>query len=154
MILKVQMGYECTKILSEAMIGARCSNHLILRCTAFLGEGSRKNSLKKIIEDENPTITLTPDSEFNYVLYKDVLKFINTATEKDLQGIYNIASSENIELSKVAEMCKKQVQFGSYTYKVGKIDNTKAISVNPEFKKTSKQVIQKYITIWQKKGTF
>ena len=67
--------------------------------------------------------------------------------EKDLQGIYNIASSENIQLSKVAEMFKKKVIFGEYRYNVGYIDNTKAASLFPAFKKTSKEIIKEFITL-------
>ncbi|MCH8987046.1 NAD-dependent epimerase/dehydratase family protein [Patescibacteria group bacterium] len=139
--------YGITKLISESIVKARSKNSLIMRSTAFLGLYSRKNSLKRIIEDEEPIVTLTSDSEFNYILYSDVLEFLQTAIEKDLQGIYNIASCENIKLSEVAEMFEKQVGFGEYTYLVGNIDNTKAVSIHPAFKKTSKQIIKEFTTL-------
>lgn len=139
--------YGITKLMAESIVQAQCPNFLIMRCSAFLGPYMRKNSLKKIREDEKPAVTLTPDSECNYVLYEDVLKFVQAAVKKDIQGIYNIASSENIKFAEVADMFKKQVAFGEYKYVVGNIDNTKATRVHPAFQKTSKQVIQEYARI-------
>ena len=143
---RVERLYGFTKLIAESIVKEYGNSWLIMRCSAFLGKGSRKNSLKKIIEDEQPVVTLTPDSEFNYVLYKDVLEFVKTAMEKDLQGIYNIASSENIRLSKVAEMFHKSVTFGGYKYAVGNIDNQKAISVVPAFQRTPQEIIKEFET--------
>jgi len=139
--------YGITKLISESVVREYAKEHLIVRSTAFLGPYSRKSSLRKIIEDEEPVVTLTPDSEFNYVLYEHVLEFIRIAIEKDVKGIYNIASSENIQLSEVAEMFKKNVTFGEYRYTVGHIDNTKAASLFPAFKKTSQEIIKEFITL-------
>lgn len=137
--------YAKTKLLSEGLIRENCSNFLILRCTALLGKDSRENSLIKIIKKKNPTLTLSADSVFNYILHKDILDFIKLAVKKDLQGIYNLASSENITLSDVENLLKKQVNFGTYTYDVGEIDNSKISGVFPAFKKTSKEAILQFI---------
>lgn len=137
--------YEITKLISESLIQNLCSNYLILRCAALLGKNSKKNSLIKIIKENHPTLTLSADSSLNYILHKDVLKFIRIAIEKNLQGIYNLASSKNITLSQVAKALKKQVHFGNYTYNVGNIDNTKVVTVYPAFKKTSQEVITTFI---------
>ncbi len=136
--------YAKTKLLSEEVVRKNCPNFLILRCSALLGKDSRKNSLIKIIQDDNPTLTLSPDSSFNYILHKDVLGFIKLAAEKDLQGIYNLASSDNITLSKVAGLFKRKVNFGNYIYNVGDIDNSKASILLLAFKKTSEEVISQF----------
>lgn len=139
--------YGITKLISESIVKVRSQNYLITRNSAFLGPYSRKNSLRKIMEDDLSVVTLGADSEFNYILYSDVLEFLQAAIEKDLQGIYNIASSENIKLSEVAKMFEKQVEFGEYQYNVGRVDNAKAVSIQSVFKKTSKQIIKEFTTL-------
>lgn len=137
--------YGITKLISESIIRNYCKNFLILRGSAFLGEYSRKNSLIKIIEEKNCVLTLTGDSEFNYVLYSDILDFLKTAIKKNLKGIYNLASSKNITLSEAAKIFGKKVRFGKYNYRVGKISNRKISSVSLVFKKTSQEIIKQFI---------
>lgn len=145
---KAENLYSKTKILSEDLIIKNCPNFLILRCTALLGSDSRQNSLIKIIKERNPTLTLSAESVFNYILHKDVLEFIKLAIGKDLQGIYNLASSENITLSEVADLVGKQVNFGNYTYNVGNIDTSKIRAILPAFNKTSKEVLIRFFSIY------
>ena len=136
--------YATTKLMSESIIKNMCPNYLILRCSTLLGHDSRENSLIKIIKEKNPTVTLSPESVFNFILHKDVLAFVKTAIEKDLQGIYNIVSSENITLSQIAELLGKKVTFGKYQYNAGSIDNIKAAKLHPGFQKTSGEVIDEF----------
>ncbi len=136
--------YAKTKLLSEEVVKKNCPNFLILRCSALLGKDSRKNSLIKIIQDDSPTLILSPDSSFNYILHKDVLEFIKFAIEKDLQGIYNLASYKNITLKQVADLVKKKVNFGRDIYSVGYIDNSKVTSITPSFEKTSEEIIEEF----------
>lgn len=144
-INKTDSLYAKTKILSEEVVKKNCPNFLILRCSALLGKDSRKNSLIKIIQDENPTLTLSSDSSFNYILHKDVSDFIKLAIEKDLQGIYNLVSSNNITLKQVANLVNKKVSFGEYKYNVGYIDNGKTTLATSLFEKTSEEVIKQFI---------
>ena len=136
--------YEITKLFSESLIQTLCPNLLILRCAALLGKDSKENSLIKIIREDNPTLTVSADSIFNFILHTDVLEFIKKAIENDLQGIYNLASSKNITLKQVADLVKKKVTFGDYVYNVGNIDNSKTRSVTPAFKKTSEEIIVEF----------
>ena len=137
--------YAITKLISESIVKQHCPDFLILRCSAFLGKYSRRNSLLRIIEDENCVLTLSGESEFYYILYPDVLEFIKYAIDNGLTGIYNVASSDSITLSEVADILGKKVEFGSYKYGVGKIDNSKISAVFPAFNKTSKEVIRQFI---------
>ncbi len=73
-----------------------------------------------------------------------MLAFIQLAIEKDLQGIYNLSSSKNITLRKIAELLEKKVTFGTYRYTVGDIDNHKVSQIRPSFKKTSLEVIDEF----------
>lgn len=144
---KVSNMYGFTKLASESLIRNLCPNFLILRCAALLGKDSNENSLIKISKEARPTLTLSSNSVFNYILHKDVLEFIKLAIGKDLQGIYNLASSKNIALTEVAAMLGKKVDFGNYVYNTGKIENSKITSIFPAFKKTSKEVILEFTKI-------
>lgn len=112
--------------------------------TTLLGRDARENSLIKIIKEKNFTLTLAADSTFNFILHKDVLEFIKIAIGKDLQGIYNIVSSENIRISRLVKLLGKKVNFGEYIYNVGKIDNKKVSELLPSIKKSSEEVINKF----------
>lgn len=134
------------KLLSESIVKHYCLNYLILRPTAFLGKYSRRNSLIKIIEDKDCTLTLSGHSRFNYVLYSDILDFIKTSIEKDVKGVYNVASAGgSVTLSEIAKRLGKKVQFGNYNYDVGNISNNKISSFSPNFKKTNSEVINQFI---------
>jgi len=136
--------YAVTKLMSETIVRNNCKNCLILRASGLLGKYSRKNSLIKIISEKKCSLTLSEKSEFNYVLHSDVLDFIKFAIKENLQGIYNMVSSQNITLLEIANMFNKKVNFGSYVYKTGQIDNNKIASVFPIFKKTSKEIVNKF----------
>jgi len=137
--------YGITKLMSESIIRKYSKNYLIMRATALLGKYSRKNSLLKIIEDDDVDLTLSKESTFNYVLHSDILDFIKFSLDNDLNGIYNIASSDNVTLSEVAYLLKKKVKFGTYVYNVGDIDNSKVSSAFPVFKRTSKDTISRFL---------
>ncbi len=141
--------YAATKLMSETIVRNNCKDYLILRASGLLGRYSRKNSLIKIMSDEKCNLTLSEKSEFNYILHSDVLDFIKFAIKENLQGIYNMVSSQNITLSEIANMFDKKVNFGSYVYKTGQIDNSKIASVFPVFKKTSREIVDKFIKKWK-----
>lgn len=136
--------YALTKLMSESFIKEESPNYLIVRCSSLLGKYARKNTLIKIITEEKPIVTLSSDSSLNYILHTDVSEFIKLAIEKNLQGIYNLASSKNISLSEIASLLKKKVSFGDYVYNVGNINNTKASNLLPVFKKTSKEIVVEF----------
>lgn len=139
--------YAIAKLMSESIVQNFCQNYLILRCSSLLGRDSKENTLIKIIKEENPILTISSESVFNFILYKDVLEFIKIATEKDLQGVYNLVSDENITLLEIVQNLGKKVNFGNYFYSVGCIDNNKVRKVVPNFKKNSKKVVSEFIKL-------
>jgi|ERR1051325_1468071 nucleoside-diphosphate-sugar epimerase len=150
-ISKLTSTYGWTKLMSEAIVCQHCPNYLILRCVSLLGPYMRKNSLLRILEDDPCTLTLTGDSEFNYVLHSDLVEFIRFSLENNLRGVYNVSSNGNISLMHVAAMLGKSVGFGNYNYMVGNIDNHKIASLFPAFRKTSQEVIKEFAR--QRAGT-
>lgn len=139
--------YGITKLISESLVRQISPNFLILRCSTLLGKYSRKNSLISVIQEKKPFLNLSLRSSFNYILHSDVANFIKLALDKNLQGIYNLASSENITLSKVALSFNKRVSFGNYTYKVGNIENKKVVSILSLFRRTSTETIKIFTSV-------
>jgi nucleoside-diphosphate-sugar epimerase len=137
--------YGLTKLMSESIIINNCRSYLILRPAALLGKYSRKNSLVRILDEKNCRLTLSSRSRLNYVLHSDVLNFIKFAIDKGLKGVHNVAASKNITLAQVANMAGNRVKFGKYYYDAGNINNSKIVSIFPDFNKTSLEVIREFI---------
>ena len=137
--------YGLSKLMSESIVQKACRNFLILRCASFLGAYARANSLVKLWEEENPSLSLSAESTLNYVRHSQVAEFIKYASEHNAQGIYNVTSSENITLGRAAEAFKRKARFGSFTYESGAVLNKKIVSVFPSFKQTSLDVIHQFV---------
>lgn len=135
--------YGRAKLNAERIVLKNSENPLILRCSGLLGPYSRKNNLLKLINDDNPQLSLTLNSELNVVLYEDVLKFI--LDSKENTGIYNISSSKNITIEEISNKLKKNPKYGKFNYSVGNIDNSKAKYLNSKFAKTSLEIIEGFI---------
>ena len=137
--------YGITKLISECLVKENTTQCLILRCSALLGKYSRKNTLTKIVEERNPVLTLSSQSSVNFISYYVVSDFIKIALEKNLQGVYNLTSSENITVSQIVDLLRKEVQFGNYTYNAGNINASKSNSILPRLKKTSLETINEFL---------
>ena len=136
--------YGVVKLMSESIVKENCPDYLILRCVTLLGRYSRKNSLSRIFEDDPHKLSLASNSQFNYVLHSDVSDLIRLAVDRGIGGVFNVASSQNIDLASVAAMLGKQVEYGAYRYDVGRIDNSKIASISPVFNKSSRDSICQY----------
>ena len=105
-------NYGLMKKIAESIVRKRVENNLIIRPSAILGKGIRKNSLIKILEEEIPKLTLSEKSTFNYILQEDMLEFISKAITEDIAGEYDFTSSSNITLGDIARKYNKKVLFG------------------------------------------
>lgn len=137
--------YGITKLMSEALVREHRPNHLILRCSALLGRHMRRNSFVRMIEDDPCRLGLAGNSRFNYVLHRDVTDFIKLALERDLRGVFNVASTGNVRLSKVAAFLGRRVEFGSHGYDVGQIDNSKVATVTEGLRRSSLETVESFI---------
>lgn len=147
---QVHGAYAITKLLSEAIVRARANGWLILRPTAMLGQHIRKNSLVRMLEYGSCELTLSGDSEFNYVLHEDVAAFVTHCLRNGRGGIFNVASAGNIRLRDLArDFALGLVRFGSHVYKTGNIDQSKVSAEYPAFTKTSRQVVEQFIQRFQ-----
>lgn len=141
-IRDVPSPYGLFKLLSEELIRKiKSDNFVIFRPAMMVSPQSTKNNLKKLIEDERPMLSVSPDSQYNVILYSDVLNVVRHFIATRQSGIYNLASSQNIKLSDLASKLNKQVIWGNFLYRLNKIDTAKITTVYPAFDKTSEQVI-------------
>jgi len=138
--------YGITKLMSEQIVVKNCRNYLILRPTALLGPYIKSNALTKLIDNDMKTFKLSSGSQFNYVLHKDILKFIKLAIKDNLKGIYNLSSKGNLSLFEIAKIVGKDcAHCGTYLYWIGNIDNSKITKIFPNFNKQTKNIIKQYI---------
>jgi len=142
----LQDGYSIAKLMAESLVRVSSNNFLILRPSAMLGLDSRPNSLIKLFSKEPASLSLSANSIFNYILHEDVGKFIKGCIKKRINGTFNLASEDNVSLGKIVKKYQlKNITFGGYTYKTGKINTSKAVVENPIFSKTSMQVVDYYL---------
>lgn len=137
------------KMVNEELIRSRSQNYLILRATSLLGHSMKPNTLTRILFENYPKVSLTPDSRLYCILYEDVKYVLLQALKKDITGVFNLAASNSVKLTEIASTFGKKVIFGNYHYVPGNIDNKKLIAQFPELDKTSWQNIE----IFYKKET-
>ena len=131
--------------MSESLVLKNSSRSLILRPSAMLGSESRPNSLIKMLKDKPLKLELSGDSIFNYILHEDVGKFIYRSIEARIEGVYNLASLENITLNDVVRKYKlKNVTFGDFKYSTGDIVTSKVNLEGSFFTKKSIEVVDYY----------
>lgn len=137
--------YPIVKLMSESLVLKNSSRSLILRPSAMLGSESRPNSLIKMLKDKPLKLELSGDSIFNYILHEDVGKFIYRSIEARIEGVYNLASLENITLNDVVRKYKlKNVTFGDFKYSTGDIVTSKVNLEGSFFTKKSMEVVDYY----------
>ena len=144
--IKTRNNYEFLKIMSENFIQKSSKKFTILRVAGLLDKSSRINSIQKIISNSNKRISLSPNSTLNYILYEDLLNFIEIIMNQKKFGIFNVSASKNIKLIDLKNKLNlSNVKFGNYDYLTPKIDNTKARKEYANLKFTTYQNIKKYI---------
>ena len=144
--IKTRNNYEFFKIMSENFIQKSSKRFTILRVAGLLDKSSRINSIQKIIANNNQRISLSSSSTLNYILYEDLLNFIEIIIKKKKFGIFNVSANKNIKLNDLKKSLNlSNVKFGSYDYITPKVDNTKAKKVYANLKLTTYQNIKKYL---------
>jgi dTDP-4-dehydrorhamnose reductase len=132
--------------MSENFIQKSSKRFTILRVAGLLDKSSRINSIQKIIANNNQRISLSSSSTLNYILYEDLLNFIEIIIKKKKFGIFNVSANKNIKLNDLKKSLNlSNVKFGSYDYITPKVDNTKAKKVYANLKLTTYQNIKKYL---------
>ena len=124
--------YVVMKRICEHMVREESTDCLILRPSTLVGENMRNNTLCKIINDED--ITLTEDSVNDFILFDDVynaIQFYNS-------GTFYLLSQKSITMGEIANEFGRDINFGHYKYDISNIQSDIDIG------KTSLEVIMEY----------
>ncbi len=141
---ELQNPYSFSKIISEKIIINNCKHYVILRLGALLGKYSN-NLLARIMKNNEKNTTLSENSEFNYILYSDVLNFINKIIKNKIKGIFNILANNNMILKDAVKLTNKKIKYGKYKYVTKKVSNNKIKKIDKFFNKSSKTNILNFI---------
>ena len=137
--------YGMSKFISESLVARSSSNWITLRCSVLLNKYSRTNTIKSILDSSiHHKLFVSGASEYNFVLARDLAKFIEMVISDDLQGIYNVSSSDYIRLDILAKECNSDVAFSDYVYELGKADNRKICQVAPFFDKSTLEAVLQF----------
>ena len=136
-----QHPYARAKVACEAVVRDRCPNHLILRAAGMLGPDMRPNNLLRMVREPDAALTLTADSRLNTILHRDVVEFIRIALARNETGIFNLASAKAVTLGEIAAMFGLAPHYGTFTYTAADVDNHKAASLLPAFRRNSAEVV-------------
>jgi len=125
--------YADMKLMNEAMVRERAAAHLILRPASLVGEHSRRNTLMRLLDEQRPTLSLSPDSEYNVVLHEEVARFVAHAVGRGLTGTFNLASSSTMRLDEAAEALGREPVYGRHRYRVGAVSNRKLVATDSAY---------------------
>lgn len=140
------MNYKYTKLYAESIIETLGTNPLILRCPAMLGKYMRPNNVLRLINNPNTQLSLTKESNFNYVLHSDILDFILYCYNNNINDILSFVSSNNITLEEVVNILGINVNYGNYTFNTMSISNEQLVKHNDKLNKTSREVFKQFLT--------
>ena len=116
--------YALTKLICENLILKHCNNAIILRLSYMVGKYMRNNNVKKAILGGKQDITISGNSTFNIVTYKEIFTILERLLNTDQSGIFNIASNHEIKLKDICEYYQTKANFGTYKY------NSPSVSIN------------------------
>jgi nucleoside-diphosphate-sugar epimerase len=145
-LLEENTEYKLCKLLSENAVKKTSNKHVIVRPTAILGPTMRKNSLVKILDGSNPSLTLHKDSTFGYVLQEDIFDFVNHCVQSSVTGTFNFSPTEMVSLSSVCALYDKGATFGEFMHKQETVDSQSLYSIFPRVAKTSIQNIDEFLS--------
>ena len=142
---KIPTPYNQTKLFAESIVQKISNKPLIIRCASLLGSAMRSNTITKIITEDNPRITLSKESTYNFVMHKDIVEFISKCYNNNVTGIFDFLASDFIRLEDIVKRLNREVNFGEYTFTTNKVDNKKLTGMFPEFNKSSWEALELFI---------
>ena len=137
--------YPFAKLFSDALVRARCANHLILRPASLLGPAMRPSTTLRVLTERAPRVFLHPESRFNFVLHEDIAAFVVRALAEDIRGVFNAASTGPVRLGDMAARLGLAVTFGEHVYDAGDVSNAKIAAIEPAFRRTSAETLNRFI---------
>lgn len=138
---KIFSPYSFMKRCAEDHIRTADPQATILRLSAILGPNIRRNSLLKLMDEEN--ITLHKDSDFNYILQSDIMETLDTVMNHS--GTFNFVSSGSVTLGEIAKHYSKNISFGQYRYSSNIEEYGELTNLYPYKDRTSMDVVKLFL---------
>lgn len=128
--------YGIAKFYAEALVTRDASVPLIIRASALLGPGMRRNSLLQMLTTPGSSIGLSGASTFNYVRHEDVGDLIEAAIAENISGVLNCGLSSSVSLEEIRQDFGLDTQFGNFVYRTPDIDNERAAALVPGLRRS------------------
>jgi hypothetical protein len=132
--------YAHFKKFSETLMG---NQDLILRCSMMLGETMKPNHTAKLLDNEN-SIGLSGESEFNYILMEDLVEFFNSGDYKHHKGTIDFVSNSSMKLEDVKNLFNSTTKLGEHIYKNSLDFENPIFNLNKKYNKSSLENLKKY----------
>jgi len=136
--------YSLFKQFSESILN---NDTLILRCSMILGHTMRSNHITKL-KDNIQNLSLSEESEFNYILMDNLVEFFISEDYKLYRGIIDFVSNNSLKLKEVKNYFNSSTILGDYIYK------TNLEFPNPIFKLNTKYNNSSFNNLQQFYGKF
>lgn len=135
--------YGLFKTFAESMV-KQYKETIILRCSLLLGKNSKPNHITKLINNIDK-LSLSDESIFNYITYKDVIEFINLYSYVCPKGIYDFVANNNIKLSDTKNIIISDTKSGNYIYQSPDSYPNPIYNIYKEFNNSSENNLNKYL---------
>lgn len=138
--------YAKQKALCEQLVLKAHPSAVIIRPVTILSESLKSRNLLRLLNDAEPSLSLTEDSTLNFVTSSEIASFIDVCLKKNLSGTFNMARTEAVLLRDLAKLVRKKVTFGDFKYNVGQISNKKILTHLPSLNESSLTFFKKWLS--------
>lgn len=132
--------YAHFKRFSETLLD---KSDLILRCSMMLGDTMKPNHTSKLLNNEF-SIGLSGESEFNYILMKDLTEFFSSGDYKKYNGIIDFVSSDLVKLKDVKTLFNSNTKLGEHIYKNNLDFQNPIFTLDQKYNKSSFNNLKQY----------
>jgi len=132
--------YSLFKKFSESLLN---NNDLILRCSMILGNTMRPNHITKL-KDNISSISLSGESEFNYILMENLLEFFISEDYTSCNGIIDFVSNSSLKLKEVKNYFNSSTLLGEHIYKTNLDFPNPIFKLNKKYNNSSFNNLQQF----------
>ena len=134
-------NYGLFKRFAESIVN-KYTNTTILRCSMILGNGTKPNHVTKL-KDNIPSLGLSGESTFNYILNKDILGFVKLPEYP--KGIIDFVANNYIKLSNTKKILQSSTELGDYVYSSNFEYSNPIYKLYEEFNISSLENLKRYL---------
>lgn len=137
---KTPTMYATFKKFSETLLDR---NDLILRCSMMLGDTMKPNHTAKLLNNE-PSIGLSGESRFNYILMEDLAEFFISGDYKQYNGVVDFVSNDLVKLEDVKTLFNSSTKLGEHIYENNLDFQNPIFTLNQKYNKSSFTNLKQY----------